>query len=66
MIEVTTKFICDRCGKVSNENYFPKCRFSLRKKRIFKWNGDFGGYETAQLCKECAASFDEWLKGGEE
>lgn len=63
MVEVTTKYFCDRCGKETNIPWYPKSLLYIRQieRNIFKW--DCGNYETVQLCKACADSFDERWKG---
>ena len=53
-IEITTKFICDRCG--NSETYEEE------KKRLPKfWVPFTVEPNTIHLCSDCSASLEAWL-----
>ncbi len=68
MTKVIEKCYCDRCGKEIDKPYYPKLQLAIkrfrRKRLVTRWNVDDWRYESCDLCKACAESFDKWWKGG--
>jgi len=69
MIQQTETYYCDRCGKEMDKPCYTKVDVKIkrfrRKRLVTRWNADYRLFEPCDLCKACAASFDEWWKGGE-